>query len=163
MPQEGWGTFPWHEGLSDLTGDWGLRQEALALPSMGRLSPLHPVDALGWEVHPRSRVGLVWDCTIKLWVSLVVSACLKGHLGQSKGIPEPRDAQSKSHFHPGTASPGDVALVGVEGVGPELLSWLCGCSPDGHRGTLGPKPWSSPGFCSFLSAHPPAVDSLLVS
>lgn len=100
------------------------------MPFMGGLSPLHPVDALGWEVHPRSRGGLVWDCTVELWVSLVVSACLKGHLGQSKGIPEPRDARSKSHFHPGTASPGAVALVGVEGAGPELLSWVCGCSPD---------------------------------
>lgn len=56
------------------------------MPFMGGFSLLHPVDALGWEVHPRRRVGLVWDCTIELWVSLVVSASLKGHLGQSKSI-----------------------------------------------------------------------------
>lgn len=55
------------------------------MPLMGGLSTLHLVDALGWEVHPRSRVSLVWDCAIELWVSLV-SASLKGHLGQCKGI-----------------------------------------------------------------------------
>lgn len=54
------------------------------MPLMG--GPLCPVDALGWEVHPRSRVSLVWDCTIEFWVSLVISASLEGHLGQSKGI-----------------------------------------------------------------------------
>lgn len=74
--------------------------------------------------------------------------------------------QSKSYLHPGTASLEDVALVGMEGGGPDPLSsgvWLLSWWQWSHLGSVCPKTWILLVLVPLLFAHPPAVDSLLVS